>query len=76
MSAGIVSKPIPGAQAFHTTPVEMLEHTFETIGRMSRCIAEDFNTESCVNYVEEFVRALYIELRHRGHAKGVLRKGF
>ena len=76
MSAGIVSKPIPGAQAFHTTPVEMLEHTFETIGRMSRCIAEDFNTESCVNYVEEFIRALYIELRHRGHAKGVLRKGF
>jgi hypothetical protein len=51
---------------FHTTPVEMLEHTFETIGRMSRCIAEDFNTDSCVNYVEEFVRALYTELRHRG----------
>ena len=55
-----------GTPEFHTTPVEMLEHTFETIGRMSRCIAEDFNTESCVNYVEEFVRALYTELLHRG----------
>ena len=57
-------------EEFHTNPVEMLEHTFETIGRMSRCIAEDFNLESCVNYVEEFVRALYTELRfmelHRG----------
>jgi len=50
-------------EEFHTNPVEMLEHTFETIGRMSRCIAEDFNTDSCVNYVEEFVRALYVELR-------------
>ncbi len=59
-----------GKPEFDTTPVEMLEHTFETIGRMSRCIAEDFNTDSCVNYVEEFVRALYVELRfmelHRG----------
>ena len=57
-------------EEFHTNPVEMLEHTFETIGRMSRCIAEDFNLESCVNYVEEFVHALYTELRfmelHRG----------
>jgi hypothetical protein len=60
-SAGSGSTP-----EFHTTPVEMLEHTFETIGRMSRCIAEDFNTDSCVNYVEEFVRALYTELLHRG----------
>ena len=60
------TKHIPGAQEFHANPVEMLEHTFETIGRMSRCIAEDFNTESCVNYVEEFVRALYIELRFIG----------
>ena len=64
-SAGSGSTP-----EFHTNPVEMLEHTFETIGRMSRCIAEDFNTDSCVNYVEEFVRALYVELRfmelHRG----------
>ena len=64
-SAGSGSTP-----EFHTNPVEMLEHTFETIGRMSRCIAEDFNTDSCVNYVEEFVRALYTELRfmelHRG----------
>jgi hypothetical protein len=60
-SAGSGSTP-----EFHTTPVEMLEHTFETIGRMSRCIAEDFNTDSCVNYVEEFVRALYTELRYVG----------
>lgn len=57
-----------GTPEFHTTPVEMLEHTFETIGRMSRCIAEDFNTDSCVNYVEEFVRALYTELLHGEHS--------
>lgn len=48
---------------FHTTPLEMLENTYETIGRMSRCIAEDFNQESVVNYVEEFIRALYVELQ-------------
>lgn len=56
-------KLIPDTPEFHTTPVEMLENTFETIGRMSRCIAEDFNTQSIVNYVEEFMRALYVELR-------------
>ncbi len=56
-------KLIPDTPEFHTTPTEMLEHTFETIGRMSRCIAEDFNTQSIVNYVEEFMRALYTELR-------------
>jgi hypothetical protein len=50
------------APEFHTTPVEMLENTFETIGRMSRCIAEDFNTQSIVNYVDEFIHALYTEL--------------
>lgn len=48
---------------FHTTPLEILENTYETIGRMSRCIAEDFNQESVVNYVEEFIRALYVELQ-------------
>ncbi len=48
---------------FHTTPVETLEHTFETIGRMCRCIADDFNTQPVVNYVEEFIRSLYTELR-------------
>jgi hypothetical protein len=56
-------KLIPDTPEFHTTPTEMLENTFETIGRMSRCIAEDFNTQSIVNYVEEFMRALYTELR-------------
>ena len=56
-------KLIPDTPEFHTTPVEMLENTFETIGRMSRCIAEDFNTQSIVNYVDEFIRALYTELR-------------
>jgi hypothetical protein len=48
---------------FHTTPLETLEYTFETIGRMCRCIADDFNTQTVVNYVEEFIRALYTELR-------------
>jgi hypothetical protein len=56
-------KLIPDTPEFHTTPTEMLDNTFETIGRMSRCIAEDFNTQSIVNYVEEFIRALYVELR-------------
>jgi hypothetical protein len=56
-------KLIPDTPEFHTTPTEMLDNTFETIGRMSRCIAEDFNTQSIVNYVEEFIRALYTELR-------------
>jgi len=56
-------KLIPDTPEFHTTPIEMLENTFETIGRMSRCIAEDFNTQSIVNYVDEFIHALYTELR-------------
>lgn len=56
-------KLIPDTPEFHTTPVEMLDNTFETIGRMSRCIAEDFNTQTIVNYVEEFIHALYTELR-------------
>ena len=56
-------KLIPDTPEFHTTPVEMLENTFETIGRMSRCIAEDFNTQPIVNYVDEFIHALYTELR-------------
>jgi ATP phosphoribosyltransferase regulatory subunit HisZ len=29
---------------------------------MSRCIAEDFNVESIVEYVEEFMKALYREI--------------
>jgi hypothetical protein len=29
---------------------------------MSRCIAEDFNAESVVEYVEEFMKALYREI--------------
>jgi len=56
-------KLIPDTPEFHTTPVEMLENTFETIGRMSRCIAEEFNTQPVVNYVDEFIHALYTELR-------------
>jgi hypothetical protein len=56
-------KLIPNTPEFHTTPVEMLENTFETIGRMSRCIAEEFNTQPIVNYVDEFIHALYTELR-------------
>jgi len=56
-------KLIPDTPEFHTTPVEMLDNTFETIGRMSRCIAEEFNAQTIVNYVEEFIHALYTELR-------------
>jgi hypothetical protein len=29
---------------------------------MSRCIAEDFNTPSVVDYVEEFIMSLYREI--------------
>jgi len=47
---------------YHTTPVEMLENTFETIGRMCRCIADDFNTPSVVAYVKEFIVSLYREI--------------
>ena len=54
---------IPDTPEFHTTPLEMLENTFETIGRMSRCIAEDFNDQSVVSYVSDFIYALYTELR-------------
>ena len=54
---------------FHTTPLETLEHTFETIGRMCRCIADDFNTQPVVNYVEEFIRSLYTELRFIEHVE-------
>ena len=54
---------------FHTTPLETLEHTFETIGRMCRCISDDFNTQSVVIYVEEFIHALYTELRFMEHVE-------
>jgi hypothetical protein len=47
---------------YHTTQIETLDNTFETIGRMSRCIAEDFNTPSVVAYVEEFIVSLYREI--------------
>ena len=56
-------KLIPDTPEYHTTPLETLENTFETIGRMSRCMAEDFNATTIVNYVEEFIHALYIEMR-------------
>ena len=52
--------PLP--PQYHSTPFETLENTFETIGRMCRCIAEDFNTQSVVNYVEEFIVSLYREI--------------
>jgi hypothetical protein len=52
--------PLP--PQYHSTPIETLENTFETIGRMCRCIAEDFNTQSVVNYVEEFIVSLYREI--------------
>lgn len=54
--------PFPAPPPYHTTPVEVLENTFETIGRMSRCMAEDFNTPSVVAYVEEFIVSLYREI--------------
>jgi len=53
---------IPMPPEYHTTPIETLEATYETIGRMSRCIAEDFNTSHVVDYVKEFIIALYQEL--------------
>jgi hypothetical protein len=54
---------IPDSPQFHTTPVETLENTFETIGRMSRCIAEDFNDPAVDSYVGDFIHALYTEMR-------------
>jgi hypothetical protein len=53
---------VQGNPEYHSTPFETLENTFETIGRMSRCIAEDFNTPSVVAYVEEFLVTLYREI--------------
>ena len=53
---------VQGNPEYHSTPFETLENTFETIGRMSRCIAEDFNTPSVVAYVEEFIVTLYREI--------------
>ena len=47
---------------YHTTPIETLENTFETIGRMCRCISVDFNTHSVVDYVDEFIVMLYREI--------------
>jgi hypothetical protein len=52
----------PASYEYHSTPFETLDNTFETIGRMSRCIAEDFNTPSVVAYVEEFIVSLYREI--------------
>jgi hypothetical protein len=54
---------IPDSPEFHTTPLEMLENTYETIGRMSRCIAEEFNDQTIHAYIGEFIQALYVELR-------------
>jgi hypothetical protein len=52
----------PAPPPYHSTPIEVLENTFETIGRMSRCMAEEFNTPSIVAYVEEFIMSLYREI--------------
>jgi len=52
----------PASYEYHSTPFETLDNTFETIGRMSRCIAEEFNTSSVVAYVEEFIVSLYREI--------------
>jgi len=52
----------PASYEYHSTPFETLDNTFETIGRMSRCIAEEFNTPSVVAYVEEFIVSLYREI--------------
>jgi hypothetical protein len=54
---------IPDSPEYHTTPLETLENTYETIGRMSRCIAEEFNDQTVHTYVGEFIHALYTELR-------------
>lgn len=56
------SAPFPAPPPYHSTPIEVLENTFETIGRMSRCMAEEFNTPSIVAYVEEFIMSLYREI--------------
>jgi hypothetical protein len=47
---------------YHTTPIETLETTFETIGRMCRCISDNFNTHSVLDYVDEFIVMLYREI--------------
>jgi hypothetical protein len=53
---------IPPLPKYHSTPIETLENTFETIGRMSRCMAEEFNTPSVSDYIGEFMKAFYIEM--------------
>ena len=47
---------------YNITPIETLEATFETIGRMCRCIPEDFTTRTVTTYIEEFITALYREI--------------
>jgi len=61
----------PASYEYHSTPVETLDNTFETIGRMSRCIAEDFNTPSIVAYVEEFIMSLYREIEFNALVEAV-----
>ena len=46
----------------NVTPIETLETTFETIGKMCRTIGDKFNTQSVSTYIEEFIVALYREL--------------
>ena len=46
----------------NVTPIDTLEITFETIGKMCRTIGDKLNTSSVDAYVEEFINALYREL--------------
>jgi hypothetical protein len=54
--------PPPPPPHHNVTPIDTLEITFETIGKMCRCIADDFNTPSVDAYVKEFIISLYREL--------------
>jgi hypothetical protein len=65
------SAPFPAPPPYHSTPIEVLENTFETIGRMSRCMAEEFNTPSIVAYVEEFIMSLYREIEFNALVEAV-----
>ena len=56
MQANMIPPP------YNVTPIDTLEITFETIGKMCRCIADDFNTPSIDAYVKEFIISLYREL--------------
>ena len=56
MQANMIPPP------YNVTPIDTLEITFETIGKMCRTIGDKLNTSSVDAYVEEFINALYREL--------------